>query len=88
MVEQVDAREGEVGRRIGGLFDETDHTTVVVEHRHTELPRIVDVREQDLRGRAAAAGGLSSSSCRVAVRVETVDESAAGPAAACCRRGT
>ena len=53
-VEQVDAGEREVGRRIGRLLDELHDVAVGVERGDTELARVVDVREQDLRdGRQA-----------------------------------
>ena len=41
---------------IGGLLDEADDVARCVERGDAELARIVDVREQDLRGRGCRAG--------------------------------
>ena len=49
-VEQVDADEREVGRRIGRLLDQAHDLAVGVDLGHAELARVVDVGEQDLRG--------------------------------------
>ena len=49
-VEEVHADEREVGRRVGRLLDEPHDVAVRVERGDAELARVVDVREQDLRG--------------------------------------
>ena len=48
--EQVDARDGEVGRRILRLLDELHDLAVGAENGHTRLTGILDVGEQELRG--------------------------------------
>ena len=52
-IEDVHAREREVGRRVARLLDEVAHVAVAVELGDAELGRVVDVSEQDLRGRDA-----------------------------------
>ena len=49
-IEEVDADEREVGRRVGRLLDQLHDFAVGTDGGDTELARIVDVREQDLRG--------------------------------------
>ena len=49
-VEEVDADEREVGRRVGGLLDQPHDVAVRVDLGDAELRGVVDVREQDLRG--------------------------------------
>ena len=55
-VEEVDADEREVGRRVVRLLDQPHHLAVGVEHGDAELARVVDVREQDLRRADPAVG--------------------------------
>ena len=62
-VEQVDADEREVGRRIGRLLDESHDVARGVERGDAELARVVDVREQDLRGRRLAIAGRRAAAC-------------------------
>ena len=47
-VEEVDADEREVRRRIRGLLHQVQHLAGVVHRGDPELGRVVDVREQDL----------------------------------------
>ena len=66
-VEQVDADEREVRRRVGGLLDQAHHLAGVVDLGDAELARVVDVGEQDLgRGRVRLVGA--------ALVLEPVDE--------------
>ena len=86
-VEQVDADEREVRRRIGRLLDELHDVAVRVERGDTELRRVVDVREEDLRdGRRRSS--LAQHLLRVSRRRRTRRRTRAGSAGACCRRGT
>ena len=48
-VEEVDADDREVGRRVGRLLDQLHDLAVGAEHRDAELAGVVDVGEQDLR---------------------------------------
>ena len=57
-VEDVDAHEREIGRRIRWLFDQPEHLAQVVDRGNPELTRVVDVREQDLRDREVAGRTL------------------------------
>jgi hypothetical protein len=50
-VEQVDADERQVRRRIDGFLDEVDDVAVGVEGRDAEAVRVTDLLEQDLRRR-------------------------------------
>ncbi len=50
-VEQVDADEREIRRRVVGLLDEVEHLAGLVDRGDTELAGVVDVGEQDLRRR-------------------------------------
>ena len=86
-VEQVHADEREVGRWFRRLLDQANDLATRVERGDAELARIVDVREQDLRGGARQVL-LAERGLLVVRRFEPVDERDADPAAACCRRGT
>ena len=78
-VEEVHADEREVGRRVGGLLDEPHDLAVGVDLGHAELAGIVDVREQDLRGRSARPS--PSSSGRRALGARSASTNARRP---CC----
>ena len=52
--EHVDPDEREVAARLGRLLDQPDDATFGVEFGDTELLRVVDARQQDLRVGAAA----------------------------------
>ena len=54
-VEQVDADEREVARRVLGLLDQPHDLAVGAQLGHAELVRVGHVREQDLRVAAARA---------------------------------
>ena len=69
-IEEVDADDREVRRRVLRLLDELDDLTVVAEHRDARLTGIVDVREQDLRGEHAAVG-VRARSARSASKAST-----------------
>ena len=64
-VEEVHADEGEVGRWVGGLLDESDHVAGVVEFGDAEPVRVGHLLEEDLRVGWLVAG---------ARRAEGVDE--------------
>src|ERR671912_622616 len=51
LVEQVDADERQVGRRVGRLLDEAGDLAVDTQLGHAELTRVVHFCEQDLGGR-------------------------------------
>ena len=65
-VEQVDADEREVGRRIGGLLDQLHHLAVGADRGDAELARVVDVGEQDLRGDGRRRGPVARPTARAA----------------------
>ena len=53
-VEEVDADEGEVRRRVGRLLDQRADRAVVGEGGHAEALRVGHAGQQDLRGRTAS----------------------------------
>ena len=57
-VEEVDADEGQVGRRVLGLLDQADDLAVGADLGHTEALRVGDAGEQDL-GAAGRRGAPS-----------------------------
>ncbi len=57
-IEQVDADEREVRRRVGRLLDEVNHVAGGVERRDAEPMRIRHLLEQDLRRRRMVALAL------------------------------
>ena len=69
-IEEVDADDREVRRRVLRLLDELDDLAVVAEHRDARLSRILDVREQDLRREHAPVGAGAAG----ALGLERVDE--------------
>ena len=63
-VEQVDADEGEVGRRVVRLLDQVDDVAVVVEAGDAEPLRVGHLLEQDLCRRRAGLGAAPPRSAR------------------------
>ena len=88
-VEQVDAHQGEVRRRVGRLLDQAHDLAVVGELGHAELARSATLAEQDLgdrgSGRTPRPGGEAAGAL---LRLEPLDEVGESPAGACCRPGT
>ena len=72
--EEVHADQREIRRRIGRLLDEPHDVAAHVELGDAEVARVLDVREQDLRGGRLA--GLAQLGRLVARGVERVDERA------------
>ena len=73
-VEEVDADEGEVGRRVSRLLDQRDDMAGGVERRNAEAVRVGNPLEQDLRGgrRLGRPGGLEGADERGEVLLEQV----------------
>jgi hypothetical protein len=75
-VEQIDADEREIRRRVFGLLDEPQNVPRRVDFGHTEPMWIGDVREQDLRRRNGAVAVEGERAGLLPGRGEPVDEAA------------